>query len=106
MQTLESIIIIALFTLFLHCTTWEGMINHWIHKVAFNWPAWIKKPLFDCPICMAPWYGSLLILAGLINVSTAGHAILILFAAGGLNTVLIYLISADKEITKELKEDE
>lgn len=109
MATLELIILVTLVVLFIHTTTWEGMINEWVQKLAFNWSPYLKKPVFDCPICMAPWWGSA-ILVGL-GLTTGQWLnwyvwILVVFAAGGLNAVLIYIISADKEVTKELKEDE
>lgn len=101
-------ILIALAVLFIHVSTWEGMINEWVHSVADSWPPWIKKPLFDCPICMSFWWG---LLINAIGVGSQGwqpiglfNAIIMVFAAGGLNAVLIYVISSDKEIVKELKD--
>ena len=105
---IETIIMIALVVLFLHVTTWEGMINEWVANKADHWPEWVKKPLFACPICMAPWWGSVILGAmwaySRMKIDPLSW-VLIVFAAGGLNAVLIYIISADKEVTKELKDE-
>src|SRR5688572_7238366 len=55
---IENAFIIAMIVLFLHATTWEGMIFDGIKN--FNIPGWIRKPLYSCPICMTPWWGTLL----------------------------------------------
>ena len=43
MPTLERILIIALTVLFIHVTTWEGMINYWAFKLTRAWPEAIRK---------------------------------------------------------------
>ena len=106
---IETAFLIAFNVLFLHASTWDGMINEWVRSMAFNWPVWVKKPLFDCPICMAPWWGALIMLT--FHFATGFwkkilRIILMLFAAGGINTVLIYMISSDKEEVKALKDDD
>lgn len=107
---LETSLLVALVVLFLNVTTWEGMINEWVKRVTFNWPDYFKKPLFDCPICMAPWWGSLILIvgyqAGALPAYNWFEAVCILFAAGGINAVLIYIITANKEEVKALKDDE
>lgn len=93
---LQWIVIISLTVLFLHATTWEGMIFDKVSVWAFNLPAFIKNPLFDCPICMAPWYGSIILaIADLTNSLPSLNwfkCILILFASAGLNVLLINII--------------
>lgn len=103
---IELTLIISLVVLFIHATTWEGMINEWVSRVLWHAPPWIKKPLFDCPICMAPWWGSLILLLFGVFTDNWLHPfiwVITLFAAGGINTVLIYIISSDKEEIKVLK---
>ncbi|MBK7885140.1 MAG: hypothetical protein IPJ81_16145 [Chitinophagaceae bacterium] len=106
---IELTLIIALVVLFIHVTTWEGMINEWVGRVFWDAPSWLKKPLFDCPICMAPWWGALIIIIGEWFGAWPCYGffkeIIMLFAAGGINTVLIYIISSDKEEIKALKDD-
>ena len=86
------------------------MINEWVPRLAFNWPEWIKKPLFACPICMAWWHGLLILFIGYKADIFPPYGIvaqfLIISAAGGINAVLIYIISANKEEVKALKDDE
>jgi hypothetical protein len=71
-------------------------------------PDYIRKPLYDCPICSTPWHGSLILWLGNINNIWQVHNpiewIFILFSAAGINTVLIYIVDAGKAITKSLNE--
>ena len=94
---LVFILITALFCLFLHACTWEGMILERVADVTYNWPAWIRKPLFDCPICMAPWWGivvyTIAVLSGHLQQLSTPMLVIALFAAGGLNVVLSSFIS-------------
>ena len=93
---IELTLIISLVVLFIHATTWEGMINEWVVRACWDFPSWIRKPLFDCPICMAPWWGSLIILLFGVFTDNWLHPfiwVLQLFAAGGINAVLINTIT-------------
>lgn len=60
---IEQIIIIALMVYAVHATMWEGMIfsfvSDWADK---RLPGWMQSPLWACPTCMVPWYGSVLFL--------------------------------------------
>jgi hypothetical protein len=52
---------ISLVILFMHATTWDGHIFEFVR----NWideKKKISKPVYNCPICMTPWYGTLLYL--------------------------------------------
>lgn len=107
---IELITTVALVILFLHVTTWEAQIfGPFAKKYLSRLPEWIKKPLYDCPICMAPWWGSLILATGNWVGITEAHNwfgwILIVFGAGGLNTLLIYLINQGKSVTKTLDKD-
>jgi hypothetical protein len=105
MPTIERILIIALAVLFIHVTTWEGMINYWAFRLTRSWPEWIRKPLLACPICMTPWWGAAMIAAGVIPFLGCREAITVLFAAGGVNAVLNYMVTSNKEIIKDLRDD-
>ena len=101
---IEIAFIIALVVLFLHATTWEGMIFQIVAEKLRGLPAWVKKPLYDCPICMAPWWGSvILILMGLHSGEWFDPLtwLLLVFAAGGINTVLIYIIENARRSSEE-----
>jgi hypothetical protein len=49
--------IIAMIVLFIHATTWEGQIMSWVKKLV-NEDSYISKPIYGCPICMTPWWGT------------------------------------------------
>lgn len=107
---IETIFIIALSVLFIHVTFWEGMIFESIGKKLSALPHYIRKPVYDCPICMVPWWGSLLLYGGNIaklwEVQNATEWIFILFAAGGINTVLIYIVESGKAVSKALNDSD
>ncbi len=52
-------LIISLIVLFLHATTWDGMIFENIKKL-IKPEGNLYKPIYGCPICMTPWWGTLL----------------------------------------------
>jgi len=70
---------------------------------------WIKlgklsDPLRDCPVCMVPWYGS--IIYWVFYHGGLGNFVLTIIPAMGLNAVLVKLFP-DKEsptLHKELKD--
>lgn len=88
---IEHAIIIAFATLFLHACTWEGMIFGFIPAITWNWAEWIKKPLYDCPICMSFWWGGMILL--LLGNSFSIEFFITLLAAGGINVLLVSIIS-------------
>lgn len=64
-----------------------GKLGAWMYNAL---PAWMHKPLFDCPICMTPWYGTAIyaLLPGPFVVSYWWWAVL---AAMGLNVIIVKL---------------
>lgn len=56
---MEIVLIIALFVQAIHYTMQEGEIfaalGDWFYK---HLPKKIHQPVFDCPVCMTPWYGT------------------------------------------------
>lgn len=107
---IQLIFIISLTVLFLHVCTWEGMIFGSIGKLLKSLPNYIRKPLYDCPICMSVWWGSIILYIGTITDAwyqpKLFEWILIVFSAGGINTVLIYVVDAGKALTKVLNESD
>lgn len=92
---IETALIIAFVVLFLHATTWEGMVFQIVAEKLHTLPEWMKKPLYDCPICMAPWWGSVILLLMCLHSGDWLDPLswlLLVFAAGGINTVLIHII--------------
>jgi len=94
---LTSAFIIAFIVYFIKATTWKGMIFHGLIE-KLNWlPKKLKKPLFECPICMTPWWGVAIYLighyAGLEEFGELSFRRLIftVFAAAGINTLFLIL---------------
>jgi hypothetical protein len=94
---LTSAFIIAFIVYFIKATTWKGMIFHGVIE-KLNWlPKKLKKPLFECPICMTPWWGVAIYLighyAGLEEFGELSFRRLIftVFAAAGINTLFLIL---------------
>lgn len=48
---------ISLIVLFIHATTWEGHIFEGVKKL-IKPEGKLYKPIYGCPICMTPWWGS------------------------------------------------
>lgn len=84
---------IAFVIQFIHALFWEGMIFGFIGAKLDNLlPSYIRKPLYDCPICMAPWWGSVILfffsLAGIVQLPSAGLWVTTLLVTGGINVIL------------------
>lgn len=82
-------LIISLIILFIHSTTWEGMIFENIKKI-IKPEGMIYKPIYGCPICMTPWWGSLLYWI-FFGVSVSDW-FLIVGMASGLSVIWVVLI--------------
>jgi len=84
-------LVISLTILFFYMTMTEGMIFHFLYKWFKTWlpePLW--KPVFSCPICMTPYYGTIIYLI-LYRISVL-DGIFTVLTAGGLNCVFVYLL--------------
>lgn len=64
-----------------------GFVGDWMYK---HVPALFHKPLFDCPVCMTPYYGTLIyaLLPGPFVVRFWWWAVL---AAMGFNVIIVKL---------------
>lgn len=92
---LEIIIIIAIIVFAIWQTMQEGHIFHrlgvWFEN---HLPEWMHNPVFACPICLTPWYGS--VLYWLIWGNSIFEWIVCVIAAMGLNSVILKLAPADE----------
>lgn len=92
---------IAIVVFFIHKTTTPGMIFHFVEKRTAHWSDKIKKPLYMCPICMAPWSGLLVVYLCKwflqFPVLNFFHAYIICIAAGGINAIVISLQPGEKK---------
>jgi len=97
----ELAFIIAMAVLFLHATTWEGMIFQKVPEWLWDVPVWMKKPLYSCPVCMSFWWGVFIIVAGeLFHVWPcigAFKEFLTLFVAGGINVIASSFLKPDPD---------
>lgn len=90
--------IISFIVLFIHATTWKGMICDWVPELMKNMPTVIRKPLFACPVCMTPWWGTIIMIMmavkGTLVINSFSQLIHTLFAAAGITLVLSTIITA------------
>jgi hypothetical protein len=86
---LEKILITALIVMFIWATMLEGMIFGKIREWFINLNDFYAKFVWDCPICMTPWYGSGVY--WIIWGNSWQEWLIVIFAAAGLNTVFVKL---------------
>jgi hypothetical protein len=104
MKILEAAFTISFIIIFINATTWKGMIFNKLTKKLKNLPVFIRKPLIECPICMTPWWGTLIFLIGYFTISEFGsysifHWFFIVFAASGITTMLSFLGKINKKLS-------
>ena len=93
---LIHIITISLSVIGAYVAMKDGMILQFIPRILRNAPWWVKKPVFDCPVCMASVWG---ITFSLFLPILTIQLLLMVPAIAGLNW-LIMLFVQDK-ITRE-----
>ncbi|MCD8740875.1 hypothetical protein LT679_09710 [Mucilaginibacter roseus] len=94
---LEHALIIALIVLFIHACSWKGMIFDGIKKIVEPKGS-LYKPLYGCPICMTPYYGTIIYL--LFFRQSVADGLLTVAAASGLNVLSVLLIDIKDGICK------
>lgn len=82
-------LIISLIVLFLHATTWKGMVFESV-KNLIKPEGMLYKPIYGCPICMTPWWGSLIYWI-FFNISVTDW-LLTVGAASGLAVIWVVFI--------------
>ena len=86
---------ISLIVLFLHATTWDGNIFAGI-KTIIKPKGNLYKPLYGCPICMTPYYGSFIYY--LYFYQSWQNWVLTVFTAAGLSVVWVLTIDIKDSI--------
>jgi len=86
---LQSALVIAMVCQFIHATTWKDMILGKFRLYISQMHPIVLKALFDCPICMVPYYGFLCFKTFPKEFTT--NFFLTLLVAGGINATLVYL---------------
>lgn len=95
-------IIIASIVLFIHACTWEGMIFEGVKKI-IKPEGMLYKPIYGCPICMTPWWGSLIYWL-FIGISIPNW-ILIVGTASGFSVISVVLIDIREAALKYYEKD-
>lgn len=84
---------------FIQATTMEGMIFGFVRKAFYHFPIWIKKPLYECLICMSPWYAVLCWF--ILGHALEYHLVHFILIVGGLNTIIVTIIG-DHELSRDI----
>ncbi len=95
--------IIALIIFFLHATTWDGHIFEGIRKL-IDENSKISKPIYNCPICMTPWWGT--VIYWLFFGWTFQDWLLTVGAASGFSVISVVLIHAKDFFSSNTKYEE
>ena len=101
-----SILVFAVWYLFLEQEIF-GFVNNWFGGRDKSW----QKPLYTCPACMAPWWGTAIYFglhyAGIESFSNIRWSTILITVLGslGLNAILLKLFGKDDQIIKELKKE-
>jgi hypothetical protein len=81
--------IIAMIVLFIHACTWRGMIFEGIKKI-IKPEGHLYKPIYGCPICMTPYYGTIIYLI-FFRISVTDW-LLTVGTASGMSVIAVLLI--------------
>ena len=101
-----SILVFAIWYLFLEEEIF-GFVNKWFGGRQKRW----QKPIYTCPACMAPWWGTLIYFglhyAGIESFSNIHwqNILITVFGSLGLNAILLKLFGKDDQIIKELQKE-
>lgn len=88
---LQQSFIISFMVMAIWATMWEGAIFDFIRKFGDKYlHEKLQKPIYDCPICAVPYYGSLIYWL-LFHVSWQDWAVTIIVSMG-INTVFVKLM--------------
>ena len=93
---LENALVISLVVILIHLMLQDdeifGVVGKWFKQ---HLPEGIHKPVFSCPICMTPWWGSIVMAVAVITGIESfqhidiWHWLFILAIAGGICTVYV-----------------
>jgi len=61
-QIIQQGVVVFFIVAFIWSLFWVGMIfgfvGDYAERIGKEWPEWIRKPLYNCLVCMMPYYGS------------------------------------------------
>ena len=94
---IETAFILAFIVYFIKATTWKGMIFYEMTEKWERWPEFIRKPLYECPVCMTPWWGIVIYFLGHYTGLTKfadirfQRILFTVFTAAGINTIFLII---------------
>lgn len=94
---------IACLVLFFHACTWEDQIFEGIKKIIPP-DKTIAKPIYGCPICMTPWWGT--IIYWLFIGESLKDWLITVGAAAGLGVVSVILLAIREACIIYIKQNE
>src|SRR5687768_3689670 len=93
---IASAFVIATIVYFIKVTTWPGHIwekvGFWAEK---KLPPKLYKPFIGCPVCMTPWWGTIIYIIGhVLKIQgfedfRVQYIIFTIFVAAGINSVIL-----------------
>lgn len=92
---IEKIFIVSFIVCGIWACFWESMIFGSFRRIGGKWPEWLQAPIFDCPVCMAPYYGTIIYWVALGN--DWKEWIIVILSSLGLNAIFIKLFPPDIE---------
>ena len=98
---IEHAFIIAMIVLFIHACSWQGMIFEGIKKL-IKPEGHLYKPIYGCPICMTPYYGTIMYLL-FFRLSFVDW-LLTIGTAAGMSVISVILIDIKDGICLSAKE--
>jgi len=94
--------IIAMIVLFIHACSWKGMIFEGIKKL-IKPEGHLYKPIYGCPICMTPYYGTIVYLI-FFRLSVMDW-LLTIGTAAGISVLSVLLIDIRDGIFPKAREE-
>lgn len=85
----DKIFIVAFMVMAIYSTMLYGMIFQIVRMKLDKAPHWLQKIIYDCPVCMCPYYGTAIY--WLIWGDSVKEWVVVIVAAMGLCSVLIRL---------------
>lgn len=100
---LEQSIFIALSVLAIWATMWNGMIFGFIREYGDQrLPEYIQKPLYDCPICGTPYYGTLIYL---FKYGVTENMVWVILMAMGWNVLVVKFLPENWYTPEDIPEN-
>ena len=91
---IEKAVLISAIVFAIHYTMKEGEIFEKLGDWLFvHFPKKLHSPIFECPVCMCPWYGTILYWA--IWGCSVKEWLVVIIAAMGLNSVIVNFFPKD-----------